>query len=80
MSAEKMPIAWWIWDIIYLFFLGGEPSTLEEKINDVGIIHALTQSAGAISLHIPWDIPEDIQVARFSNDRKATETANPRRI
>jgi L-rhamnose isomerase/sugar isomerase len=41
------------------FSYGGEPGNLEEKIKDVGIIHALTQSAGAISLHIPWDIPED---------------------
>lgn len=39
---------------------GGEPRTLEEKIADVGLIHALNQSAGAISLHIPWDIPEDV--------------------
>ena len=41
------------------FSIGGEPSNLEEKIGDVGLIHALTRSAGAISLHIPWDIPED---------------------
>ncbi len=41
------------------FSYGGEPSNLEEKIDDVGVIHALTQSAGAISLHIPWDIPKD---------------------
>ena len=41
------------------FSIGGEPRNLEEKIQDVGIIHALTQSAGAISLHIPWDVPED---------------------
>ncbi len=41
------------------FSIGGEPRNLEEKINDVGLIHALTQSAGSISLHIPWDIPED---------------------
>ena len=38
---------------------GGEPNTLEEKIKDVGLLHALNQSSGAISLHIPWDIPED---------------------
>ena len=38
---------------------GGEPSTLEDKIKDVGIIHALNQSSGAISLHIPWDIPKN---------------------
>jgi L-rhamnose isomerase / sugar isomerase len=42
------------------FGFGGEPSNLEEKINDVGIIHKLTGCAGAISLHIPWDIPSDV--------------------
>src|SRR5580693_9905000 len=36
---------------------GGEPGTLEEKIEDVGLLHALNKSSGAISLHIPWDIP-----------------------
>lgn len=36
---------------------GGEPATLEEKINDVGLLHSLNKSSGAISLHIPWDIP-----------------------
>ncbi len=41
------------------FGFGGEPSSLEEKIEDVGLIHALTQTAGAVSLHIPWDIPSD---------------------
>ncbi len=38
---------------------GGEPRNLEEKIEDVGLLHALNKSSGAISLHIPWDIPED---------------------
>ena len=37
----------------------GEPGNLEEKIEDVGLLHALNRSSGAISLHIPWDIPED---------------------
>ncbi len=41
------------------FSIGGEPSNLEQKIEDVGIIHSLTQTAGAVSLHIPWDIPSD---------------------
>ena len=41
------------------FSFHGEPSTLEQKIDDVGILHALTQTAGAISLHIPWDVPKD---------------------
>lgn len=38
---------------------GGEPRSLEEKIEDVGLLHRLNQSSGAISLHIPWDIPQD---------------------
>ncbi|TJZ61808.1 sugar isomerase [Sphingobacterium olei] len=37
----------------------GEPSSLEQKIEDVGLLHALNKSSGAISLHIPWDIPKD---------------------
>ncbi len=41
------------------FGFHGEPGTLEQKIDDVGAIHALTQTAGAISLHIPWDVPKD---------------------
>lgn len=40
---------------------GGEPRSLEEKIEDVGLLHALNQSSGAISLHIPWDIPKNAQ-------------------
>lgn len=41
------------------FPIGGEPGSLEEKVADVGLLHALNRSSGAISLHIPWDIPED---------------------
>jgi L-rhamnose isomerase/sugar isomerase len=41
------------------FGFQGEPSNLEQKIDDVGLIHSLTQTAGAISLHIPWDVPKD---------------------
>jgi L-rhamnose isomerase/sugar isomerase len=37
----------------------GEPGTLEQKIEDVGLLHSLNKSSGAISLHIPWDIPTD---------------------
>lgn len=42
----------------------GEPSSLEEKIEDVGLLHALTQTAGSISLHIPWDVPEDYKAIK----------------
>ncbi len=41
------------------FHGGGEPRSLEEKIEDVGLLHALNRSSGAISLHIPWDIPRN---------------------
>ena len=37
----------------------GEPGSLEQKIEDVGLLHAINNSSGAISLHIPWDIPTD---------------------
>ncbi|TRZ45051.1 TIM barrel protein [Robertkochia solimangrovi] len=46
------------------FSFFGEPSSLTEKIEDVGLIHGLTKSAGAVSLHIPWDIPEDYKAIR----------------
>lgn len=42
----------------------GEPRSLEEKIEDVGLLHALNQSSGAISLHIPWDIPQDAKAIK----------------
>lgn len=38
---------------------GGEPRSLEEKIEDVGLLHQLNRSSDSISLHIPWDIPKD---------------------
>lgn len=38
---------------------GGEPRSLEEKIADVGVLNALNKSSNSISLHIPWDIPEN---------------------
>ncbi len=49
---------------------GGEPRSLEEKITDVGIIHALNRSSNSISLHIPWDIPDN------ASDMKALAAQN----
>jgi L-rhamnose isomerase/sugar isomerase len=43
---------------------GGEPGSLEEKIEDVGLLHSLNRSSGAISLHIPWDIPDNYSSIR----------------
>src|SRR5215211_7442229 len=43
---------------------GGEPRKLEEKIEDVGLLHQLNRSSGAISLHIPWDIPQNANAVK----------------
>ena len=37
----------------------GEPGNLEQKMEDVAVLHALNNASGAISLHIPWDIPSN---------------------
>ncbi|KJD34762.1 sugar isomerase [Tamlana nanhaiensis] len=50
------------------FSFYGEPSSLEQKIDDIGVIHALTQTAGAVSLHIPWDIPSDYNAIKEKAD------------
>jgi L-rhamnose isomerase / sugar isomerase len=42
----------------------GEPGTLEQKLEDVGLLHAINASSGAVSLHIPWDIPKDYAAIR----------------
>ncbi len=46
------------------FPIGGEPRSLEEKIEDVALLHRLNRASGAISLHIPWDIPENAASTR----------------
>lgn len=43
---------------------GGEPRNLEEKLEDVALLHTLNRSSGAVSLHIPWDIPNDAKAVR----------------
>ncbi|MFN3404290.1 MAG: TIM barrel protein [Cytophagaceae bacterium] len=43
------------------FPMGGEPLTLEQKVEDIGLLHMLTGSCGRISVHIPWDMPDDVQ-------------------
>lgn len=34
---------------------GGEPANIFDKLDDCGVIHALTKAAPSVSLHIPWD-------------------------
>ncbi|MEO7990103.1 MAG: TIM barrel protein [Chryseolinea sp.] len=48
------------------FSIGGEPRNLQEKIEDIGLLHTLNQSSNSISLHIPWDIPKDIAAVKES--------------
>lgn len=37
----------------------GEPRGVEDKIDDCGVIHALSRVTPAVSLHIPWDLTDD---------------------
>ncbi len=37
----------------------GEPRNVFEKLDDIALIHQLTGATPRVSLHIPWDEPED---------------------
>ena len=51
------------------FSMGGEPGDLFQKISDISIINDLTGAAGAVSLHIPWDIPENVStLTRYASE------------
>src|ERR1043165_3960350 len=41
------------------FPIGGEPRTTEEKVDDVATLNALAGANRTISLHVPWDDPDD---------------------
>jgi len=41
------------------FPLTGEPRTLVEKMEDASVVHRLTGGTPRVSLHIPWDEPDD---------------------
>ena len=42
----------------------GEPRTVFEKMDDCAQIHRLTGATPKVSLHLPWDEPEDPQALR----------------
>ncbi|TAH24218.1 MAG: sugar isomerase [Cytophagales bacterium] len=46
----------------------GEPVTFEEKLDDIGLLHAINKSSGAVSMHIPWDIPKDAKKVKKQAD------------
>ncbi len=39
----------------------GEPRDIYEKLEDISVIHRMTGAASRVSLHIPWDEPDDAQ-------------------
>ena len=42
----------------------GEPRDIEEKLDDCGVVFKLVRSTPGVSLHIPWDRPQDPAVLR----------------
>lgn len=48
---------------------GGEPRTTAEKIDDVAALNALTGANRTVSLHVPWDEPDDPDaLKRYAED------------
>jgi len=48
----------------------GEPRTIYEKLEDCGTVLKLVRSTPAVSLHIPWDKPEDpAELRKFARER-----------
>ena len=46
------------------FSVGGEPTNLLQKIEDISALRQLTSSIRSISLHIPWDTPNDVEAIK----------------
>jgi L-rhamnose isomerase/sugar isomerase len=46
------------------FPLAGEPRTLTEKVFDAAVVNDLTRLCPRLSLHVPWDRPDDIRGLR----------------
>jgi L-rhamnose isomerase/sugar isomerase len=42
----------------------GEPRTVEEKLDDVAALNGLTGANRTVSLHVPWDEPDDLPALR----------------
>ena len=40
------------------FPVGGQPRTIEEKLDDIAVLQQLSRACPQVSLHIPWDRPE----------------------
>ncbi len=42
----------------------GEPQNVFQKVDDIALIHQLTGASSRVSLHIPWDEPDDAVALR----------------
>jgi L-rhamnose isomerase/sugar isomerase len=47
---------------------GGEPRTTDEKLDDIAALGALTGANRTVSLHVPWDDPDDPKALRAYAD------------
>lgn len=47
----------------------GEPRDIFEKMEDIAVINQLTTTSSSVSLHIPWDEPDDPAALRAHADR-----------
>jgi L-rhamnose isomerase/sugar isomerase len=47
---------------------GGEPRTTNEKLDDIAALHAITGANATVSLHVPWDDPDDPAALRAHAD------------
>ena len=52
------------------FPIEGEPRTVYEKLDDVAAIHRLTRATPRVSLHIPWDEPDDAGALKAHADER----------
>ena len=50
------------------FPVGGEPRTTEEKLDDIAALNTLTGANRTVSLHVPWDDPDDPAALRAHAD------------
>ena len=51
----------------------GEPRDLYEKLEDAGVVQQLVRVTPAVSLHIPWDTPDDAAAVKaFAAERGLT--------
>ena len=50
---------------------GGEPRTTEEKLDDVAALNALTGANPTVSLHVPWDEPDDVPAPACSTPTRS---------